>query len=177
VAEAVVVQLERDGWIAPSPEGGHLVSEGEPFPQSNATSMLEALWGDAYPVPTGPIERIVSDSIRDLLRPPSTPPSLEALLEAIHGRPVTTYLIGIDGLPFVKIGRTTGNAKARMLNLQCGQPLELSLLGTWNGDFESDLHVHFDAYRVRGEWFDLTPLGDPVDVVKAAVGEIEVSRA
>lgn len=88
-----------------------------------------------------------------------------------------TYLLGIEDSPLVKIGHTTVNPKSRMAALQTGLPMQLSLLWFCEGDFESDLHVHFDAYRVRGEWFDLTPLGDPIEVVKAAVGEIEVSRA
>lgn len=90
---------------------------------------------------------------------------------------VSTYLLGIDGSPLVKIGHTTASPKSRMASLQTGLPMQLSLLWSCEGNFESDLHVHFAAYRVRGEWFDLTPLGDPVDVVKVAVGEIEAACA
>ena len=77
----------------------------------------------------------------------------------------------------MKIGHTTQSPEKRLKSLQTGQPMSLRLLWKVTGDFESALHVHFAAYRVRGEWFDLTPLGDPIDVVKAAVGEIEVARS
>lgn len=89
----------------------------------------------------------------------------------------STYLLGIDGSPLVKIGITTVSPKSRMAALQTGLPMQLVLLWFREGDFEADLHVHFDAYRVRGEWFDLSSLGNPIDVVKAAAGEIEASRA
>ncbi|MFJ3507831.1 GIY-YIG nuclease family protein [Streptomyces luteogriseus] len=116
--------------------------------------------------------------------PESTPPLVEpaAAPPAPTSKPMkstkaaSTYLLGIDGSPLVKIGHTTASPKSRMASLQTGLPMQLSLLWSCEGDFESDLHVHFAAYRVRGEWFDLTPLGDPVDAVKAAVAEIEVSR-
>jgi hypothetical protein len=103
------------------------------------------------------------------IAPPSSAPKA--------AKAASTYLLGLDGSPLVKIGHTTASPKARMAHLQTGLPMQLSLLWSCEGDFESDLHVHFAAYRVRGEWFDLTPLGDPVDVVKAAVGEIEASRS
>jgi hypothetical protein len=92
-------------------------------------------------------------------------------------KPVVTYLLGVEGSPLVKIGHTTASPKSRMASLQTGLPMQLSLLWSYEGDFESALHIHFAAYRVRGEWFDLTSLGDSIDVVKAAVGEIEAARA
>lgn len=54
--------------------------------------------------------------------------------------------------------------------------MALHLLCFVRGDYEAALHSHFDAYRVRGEWFDLSSLGDPVAVVQAAVNEIEAKR-
>lgn len=86
-----------------------------------------------------------------------------------------TYLVAADGTHLVKIG-IAKDPMRRLKELQTGQPMGLHLLWSVAGDYERDLHAHFDAYRVRGEWFDLTSLGDPIDVVKAAVGEIEVSR-
>jgi hypothetical protein len=87
-----------------------------------------------------------------------------------------TYLVAADGTHLVKIG-IAKDPMRRLKELQTGQPMELHLLWSVAGNYESDLHVHFGAYRVRGEWFDLTSLGDPIDVVKAAVGEIEAARA
>jgi len=102
---------------------------------------------------------------------PPPPPKRKAVTAESH-----TYLIEAEGSHLVKIGIASDPVR-RLRELQTGQPMELRLLWSIAGDYEHDLHVHFAAHRVRGEWFDLTSLGDPVDVVKAAVGEIEVSRA
>lgn len=80
-----------------------------------------------------------------------------------------TYLVGIKGSPFVKIGYTGLEPKKRLAALQTGHPEVLTLLGTWGGNQEGALHRHFAEYRVRGEWFDLTSLGDPVEAVEAAI--------
>lgn len=80
-----------------------------------------------------------------------------------------TYLVGAEGSPLVKIGYTGGDPKKRLASLQTGQPMTLSLLWSVDGDYEDGLHQRFAEYRVRGEWFDLTPLGDPVTVVSEAI--------
>ncbi|MEU6365733.1 GIY-YIG nuclease family protein [Streptomyces sp. NPDC046931] len=102
---------------------------------------------------------------------PPRPPKPKATAPKPH-----TYLVAADGTHLVKIG-IAKDPMRRLKEHQTGQPMELHLLWSVAGNYESDLHVHFAAYRVRGEWFDLTSLGDPIDVVKQAVGEIEVSRA
>lgn len=89
--------------------------------------------------------------------------------------PVSTYVIGIEGSPLVKIGYTSVKPHERRGALQTGLPFELTLLWSIPGDFESQLHDMFEEYRVRGEWFDLTSLGDPVQVVRSAVAEIHVA--
>lgn len=123
--------------------------EGIPYPE------------DVQPVPEQPAP----------VDTPPPSPKRKATSSKAH-----TYLIAADGTHLVKIGIAKDPAR-RLKELQTGQPMTLHLLWSVVGDYERDLHVHFDAYRVRGEWFDLTPLGDPVEVVTAAVGEIEVSRA
>jgi hypothetical protein len=87
-----------------------------------------------------------------------------------------TYVITTEGSPLVKIGRALDPAR-RLLALQTGQPVTLTLAWTAIGLYERQLHGRFAAYRVRGEWFDLSKLGDPVSVVEAAVAEIRQSRA
>lgn len=87
----------------------------------------------------------------------------------------STYVIGIEGSPLVKIGYTGGTPEARVGQLQTGLPMQLQLLWSSFGDYEAELHARFAAHRVRGEWFDLTPLGDPVEVVTAAVVEINAA--
>lgn len=106
--------------------------------------------------------------------PANTPP--RSPKQKATGTTPHTYLVAADGTHLVKIG-IAKDPMRRLRELQTGQPMDLRLLWSIAEDYERDLHVHFDAYRVRGEWFDLTSLGDPVDVVKAAVGEIEASRA
>ncbi|CAK7279212.1 GIY-YIG nuclease family protein [Streptomyces misionensis] len=80
------------------------------------------------------------------------------------------YVVGAEGLDAVKIGTTTDVGK-RLSSLQTGLPLSLSVLWTCEGgrNLERALHEEFRAYRQRGEWFDLTRLGDPVSVVHEAV--------
>lgn len=83
----------------------------------------------------------------------------------------STYVIGVEGSVLVKIGHAR-NPQRRLAGLQTGQPALLTLLWSQVGDYEKALHRKFAAYRVRGEWFDLTSLGSPVEIVKAAVAEI-----
>jgi hypothetical protein len=80
-----------------------------------------------------------------------------------------TYLLGMEGSKLTKIGRTTDSLKARMVSLQTGQPAQLRPLLEVDGDYEDALHTRFADHRGRGEWFDLTPLGDPVTVVVEAL--------
>lgn len=85
------------------------------------------------------------------------------------------YVIGSDGLPHVKIG-TSINPQRRLQQLQPHVPVRLSVLWTIPGDhtLERRIHAHLDAYRTHGEWFDLTPLGDPTMVVQEAVRAVQV---
>lgn len=92
-----------------------------------------------------------------------------------HEETPKTYLIGAEGSPLVKIGMAK-NPEARVKFLQTGQPMLLSLLWTHEDDHERTLHRRFADQRIRGEWFDLTPLGDPVEVVTAAIEEIEAAE-
>ncbi|WP_077801834.1 GIY-YIG nuclease family protein [Streptomyces sp. JHA26] len=74
--------------------------------------------------------------------------------------------------PQTKIGRTTGTLKARMTQFQTSHHAKLLPLLDVEGDYEGALHKRFADYRVRGEWFDLTPLGSPVKVVIDALADL-----
>ncbi|WP_331726676.1 GIY-YIG nuclease family protein (plasmid) [Streptomyces avidinii] len=87
-------------------------------------------------------------------------------------RTVRTYLVGVEDSPQTKIGRTTGTLKSRMSQLQTSHHARLLPLLDVEGDYEGALHERFADYRVRGEWFDLTPLGDPATVVIDALAEL-----
>lgn len=82
------------------------------------------------------------------------------------------YLMGIDGRPQVKIGRST-HPEYRREALQTGSPEQISILWQRPGGaaLENWLHQRFIDYRIRGEWFDLTSLGDAVEVVSGAACE------
>jgi hypothetical protein len=79
------------------------------------------------------------------------------------------YLLGAEGLDLVKIGTTT-DVDRRVRTMQTGLPLTLSVLWTCEGgrELEQALHDMFRVHNRRGEWFDLTSLGDPVAVVSEA---------
>ncbi|MFE4626002.1 GIY-YIG nuclease family protein [Streptomyces mirabilis] len=87
-------------------------------------------------------------------------------------RTVRTYLVGVEGSPQTKIGRTTGTVKSRIGQLQTSHHAKLLPLLDVEGDYEGALHDRFADYRVRGEWFDLTPLGDPATVVIDALADL-----
>ena len=77
--------------------------------------------------------------------PPTREATLRGLVRAVpptkKRRPATpaTYLIGMEGSPLVKIGSTAGDPRKRLGGLQTGQPMELFLLWSCEGDFEADL--------------------------------------
>ncbi|MGW3910564.1 GIY-YIG nuclease family protein [Streptomyces sp. NPDC005070] len=80
------------------------------------------------------------------------------------------YLMGAESLDLVKIGTTT-DVTRRLRTMQTGLPLTLSVLWTCEGGraLEQALHAEFRQFNRRGEWFDLTSVGDPIAVVSDAV--------
>lgn len=132
-------------------------------------------WDDRFP----PIRRSFAERFpqpRVRVRTQPVPPRRVRRGRPAQG-PVSTYVIGIEGSPLVKIGYTSVKPEERRGALQTGLPYELTLLWSTPGDFETQLHDMFAEHRVRGEWFDLTSLGDPVRVVQAAVQRIRVQSA
>ncbi|MFD7705637.1 GIY-YIG nuclease family protein [Streptomyces sp. NPDC059786] len=182
VADAAIAQLQREGLIAPDSDSAYLIRE-----LPTRLVMTGSLYGVVYDGRALDAIELAEQQAAFIVPPVTDPPPVAAGTEsAVAVEPpeqspappsarkaVSTYLLGIENLAPVKIGRTTVSPQARMSALQTGQPLLLSLLWHCRGDYEPLLHARFDPYRVRGEWFDLTPLGDPVEVVKAAVEEID----
>lgn len=148
-------------WVGDRPAGW---SRRVWIPETSAPSPRQ--WEDRFP-PLSPERQL--EVLQRLAR------EQERAKPAMERKPKTssTYLIGAEGSPLVKIGFTSGKPKSRMSSLQTGIPMKLSLLWSTEGDYEQDLHARFDTYRVIGEWFDLTSLGDPVTVVSGAVQELQ----
>ncbi|WP_406123018.1 GIY-YIG nuclease family protein [Streptomyces canus] len=163
VASAALRLLEQDGWVTPDPSGGYVICV--PIPMQIPAPRT-------WPTPV----RSVTGAKRSGSPKPTPKQADEKVRDRMLGR-YSTYLIGIDGLPFVKIGHTTSSPEARIKSLQTGQPMNLHLLWSVAGDYELDLHCRFANYRVRGEWFDLSSLGDPVAVMEAAVKEIKAAES
>lgn len=80
------------------------------------------------------------------------------------------YVIKSEGSELVKIGHTI-TPLARLASLQTGNPNELTIAWTCKGRnfLERNVHHTFREHRNRGEWFDLRPIGEPVEVVQAEV--------
>lgn len=89
-------------------------------------------------------------------------------------RDSVVYVIGSADIAPVKIGVTI-SPQSRLKQLQPGAMARLEVLWTTPGDttLERTLHARFDEYRVYGEWFDLTSIGDPVAVVQDAVRDVQ----
>lgn len=68
------------------------------------------------------------------------------------GKPRQTYLIGVPGLPLVKIGSSINPAK-RFAALSAGQPWKFQMLHVWRDDIERRLHLINRHCRWNGEWF------------------------
>lgn len=65
------------------------------------------------------------------------------------------YLIKCDKTNTCKIGYAS-NPENRLSQLQTGNPFALELVGVVDGDIslERELHIKFDKYRIKGEWFE-----------------------
>jgi hypothetical protein len=118
--------------------------------------------GIPFPAPV----RVTPEPARSSSRLPRSPK-----WRASSGKP-HTYLVTAEGSHLVKIG-VAKDPKSRLKSLQTGQPMDLYLMWSVEGDYEHALHARFAEYRHRGEWFDLRGLGDPVAAVTAAINEIK----
>ena len=67
-----------------------------------------------------------------------------------------TYFIHSPKLEAVKIGRSVQPSR-RLKALKGGNPDELQILGTVDGDREGEFHQRFAEYRTKGEWFSIGP--------------------
>jgi Meiotically up-regulated gene 113 len=75
-----------------------------------------------------------------------------------------TYFVYSPKLEAVKIGRSI-NVTKRLQAIRNGNPDELRILGTIEGDHELEFHQRFAGHRTKGEWFSLGPA--LIDYLKA----------
>jgi hypothetical protein len=82
------------------------------------------------------------------------------------------YLIGSEGSPIVKIGRSI-DVPGRLAAIQFMSPLKLTVLWQTEGgsELEAELHRRFKALRSHGEWFEF-PDRDAVNQVRDAIPAI-----
>lgn len=66
------------------------------------------------------------------------------------------YFIGNEAVGLVKIGSAT-SVNSRLLALQCGSPVPLTLMAHFRAHRETErgLHEVLKAHRAHGEWFRL----------------------
>jgi hypothetical protein len=67
-----------------------------------------------------------------------------------------TYLMKNKRNGLYKIGKSV-NPRVRERTLQSEDP-DIILVKKWDYEIESYLHKEYSDYRVRGEWFNLTPI-------------------
>ena len=67
------------------------------------------------------------------------------------------YVVGLSSLAYVKIGRTNGDVRRRVADLQTASPESLRLVFVLRGgaSLEREMHSRFAAHRARGEWFQM----------------------
>lgn len=132
-------------WIQPKPEAFRWMYSH--FPQLTDAPFF----GAVYRHLVEEYARHRSNPIGDFLAP--VVKALDAFAETRHGSSV--YFAETAGR--VKIGWSTKVA-TRIAQLQTGSPTPIRLLGTTPGGrgLERRLHERFAAWRVSGEWFDLT---------------------
>lgn len=87
----------------------------------------------------------VPSYLRDQPRPPKS-------------NPYTPHVYFISDGEAIKIGKAI-NPPKRLKNLQIGNPRELKMLGYFRTSHysEGNIHRHFEAFWIRGEWFRDNP--------------------
>jgi hypothetical protein len=77
-------------------------------------------------------------------------------IKRLNALDMRTYCIGNRKAGEVKIGRSV-DVVTRRNELQTGYPRMLNILRVERGDKEAYYHWLFAAYRLKGEWFTLSP--------------------
>ena len=101
---------------------------------------------------------------------------LQVLWEStIESTDKSVYFIADDCAKAVKIGVARSPTR-RLRDLQVANSNKLRLLYVLKGkeqEFETKLHSLFSAHRLRGEWFSLAPLTEPISDLVRLVGQAD----
>lgn len=80
-------------------------------------------------------------------------------LHGDHSRPTNVYVLGLEGLPYVKIG-VAFSVEWRINEIQASNPHKVVQFASrlfcckrYAHQNERELHRYFSEQRVRGEWF------------------------
>ncbi len=74
-----------------------------------------------------------------------------------HDANPIVYFIKCLSTGRIKIGKTNYSPLKRMRQIAVGSSGKHELLGVIYGDSEGLYHMHFDKYRIKGEWFEPAP--------------------
>jgi hypothetical protein len=74
----------------------------------------------------------------------------------ISTQEVKTYIIKDDNTGLYKIGKSI-NPRIREKTLQSEKP-NIKIIKVFNKNIEKKLHNEYKDFRIRGEWFNLSPI-------------------
>lgn len=88
-----------------------------------------------------------------------------------YGHPAEGFVYVMECAGYYKIGWSASSPRKRLLGVQVGSPLPVSLVGVTEGTQITEAHWHevFEAKRVRGEWFELAA-GDIATILNEDIG-------
>jgi hypothetical protein len=87
------------------------------------------------------------------------------------GAPAEGFIYVMECAGYYKIGWTAASPRQRMVGIQVGNPLPVTLVGVIEGSqaAEAEWHAAFKDKWVRGEWFALTDT-DVAHILHESIG-------
>jgi len=169
-----VSKARAEGKLPVVSERGLAVAEISRFAERGASNPAKAMID--FLIKTDLLESSRKDQVHQWTElgrrtfPSPTPPAIQRSYiqsSTTDAQPLggsdDVYFVKSGG--YVKIG-VSNDIPRRMKDLQTGSAETLELLHTESGSFdrEAELHQQFDAYRVNGEWFQLS--NEIIDYIK-----------
>lgn len=87
------------------------------------------------------------------------------------GQPAEGFIYVMECAGYYKVGWTATSPRRRLLGVQVGSPLPVTLVGVIEGSqtMEAEWHQAFRDKRVRGEWFALDE-NDVAHILHESIG-------